>query len=169
MPRYEDYYPLIVRLASRFNKKYPHFPIDDLIGEANVTFVKCVTAFDPEKAQFSTFLYRSITFQFYSMLRFKTPQFVYDVDVIEGSENPERHAMFRKVLSSFKDDAADIVSIILEVPKDLMEAIREESKAHRGRIRINKKIIEKYLQFKGWKIKRIKSAFGEITETLQTI
>jgi len=63
MINYKDYKNLILKAAWEKKNKYPHLEIDDLIGEGNLIFVKCINNFDNSKnIKFSTYLYKCLVF-----------------------------------------------------------------------------------------------------------
>lgn len=150
---------LIYYLAGKFRRKYGG-NFDDLYSHAEELFVHAYYTFDPTRCPFDKYVRKTI---WWGLLEKKK------VSARRLAKHPEdsdpalrldltaqpKHFDLRLMLTDLSDDAATVVKVLLDLPK-------ERSKA---RVRVS--LVRRMLHEAGWAAKRILETFTEISEALQ--
>ena len=142
----------------------------DLLSEAHEIFVDaCSKYVDNRDAKFSTYLYMRLNSRF-DQLRIKqeTKKRKRRVDTTQWIDlywttryQPERQTRFKQMLASLSAEAMQVVSIVLNTPTELIEMARGVA-SRKDICHVNKSLLSKYLQRRGWKVSAIDRVFAEI-------
>lgn len=170
---YEDVRLLIFDTCHRFHRQYcrhrPAWTIDELVGEANIAFMKAYDGgWNAEGgASFGTWVVRSV----WNRLLSKVCRPDKRRRKVEAC-NPAKLAWFatqrREVefdLSELSTGAAEIVGLINEMPDDLYEIHQTQG----GKKQNIKKAVLTYLLGRGWKQVEVKAAFHEIKAAVSSV
>lgn len=155
--RYEKYKRLIISKASKWSYCIS-MDIDDLISEGNIVFCKCLKTYKSSKSSFSTYLYRGLDYHYKNLAkkRFECNKHI-DNDRIDNSINIFRITSFRIALEKLSSDAQQLINIVLNTPKKLIEIC----------CRVTKQTLTIYLtQYLDWTIYRCWKTFREIRYAL---
>lgn len=120
-PLYEGMHRLICKLAWRYSHRCM-LPVQDLISEGYVALLLADGKYDPNRAARSTFVYWVVRNHFCQLTR----RWPIMLDVPEHlSHDPlpalESAQELRSVIASLSDEAKQVIKIILDSPKELME------------------------------------------------
>lgn len=159
---YNDYKKLVKKISWSWHKT-TGMSLETLIAEANVAFAECQNKHNPDKGKFSTLLYHNIENKFKNLLAYQNQSRHNGIEVeLEelafSSCKQEKRCVFQDTIANLSREAHLIVSIVLEVPADLLAMLPKP--------RLNKHQLTKYLRLKGWKIPAINKAYIEIRNNL---
>lgn len=166
---YKDYEKMIVQRAWKWKAKTGQ-DIEDLIAEGNLVFCNCLQNYNHEKSAFGTFLYNSLQIHYGNLANTSRYQKTYNphnsVSFDEERLLPnfypgdaEEITIFRQLIESLSSDAKEVVKAVFETPLEIISEM--------GVTKITKYALQKYFARKGWKIKRIWTAFGEIQKEVK--
>jgi DNA-directed RNA polymerase specialized sigma subunit len=150
---------------------------DDLLSVAHEIFVDARTKYQPNRgAKFSSYLYMRLNSRF-NQLRIKQEKRWRKVKVMPDQfiemycstkYQPERQMSFKQMLTSLSAEAMQVVNIVLNTPAELIELARGVA-SRKDICHVNKTLLSKYLQGKGWKVSAIDKVFAEIREGLNGV
>ena len=169
---YQDYKPLIYKLAKRFSVQYG-FEFDEAVSEGNLAFAEAIIVFDPDKSSFCTHLFWTVKKRLWKMVRHQTrnrnfQELSYDM---ESGDDIFQQTCFRKAIDELTEDSVEVIRTVLETPIQIIWKIRRDMKKDEsvtGTI-TRKKLTKYFREVQGWKFKRIWDSFEEIKNVLQTI
>ena len=164
---YLDVRLMLFKLAHRFAVCYG-VPVEDLISEANFSFVRAFRRYDPSrfkaKARFSSVVYFAVTCDLKTYLKKQKKHRNLEEldDTNTGTTQPDRS--FRcTVESELREDARYVVSLVLEAPAELAKAMQwHDVKTPSASLAI----IREHLTDVGWEHTRITETFSEIRKVL---
>ena len=168
--RYEEFYPMIKNRARSWARPgIVGLEKEDLESIGNEVFLKCCSAYDPDKCKFSTWLWKCLNNEFYLACNVqKRPPKCEDIDSLPisiGSNGAgiESRVAFKDILQRLSPDAQYIVNSALHTPIELIEQARKET----GAVRVCKKRLQRHLvDNEGWGIGRCWRGFKEIEKVL---
>ena len=144
---------------------HPYISWDEALAVANEAFVRAERAYNPNKGSFSTHLWNWV---YYSLLNYLNaypfPPPISDSEVlIDYNNNGERNLRFKQWLEGLREDAQEIINLIMESPKELVNEIASTSRG------LNSACICRYLMKKDWTEYRINTSFKEIRKGLRQL
>lgn len=128
-----------------FRKKY--FDYDELQGEANYIFSKCVKEFDAGKASFCTYLNMKLNYGLIDFINREKKSCLME-------ECPDPEYLPKTILPFLSDKGKKIYSLLLELPEFFDSQ------------KVNKGMIKKYLRIHGWKWNDIQEGFLNIKSVI---
>ena len=163
--KYQDYSKLIKKIAGKFARK-TGMEFEEVEAEANVIFVECLNAFDPNKGKFSTLLTVSIWSRYINILKKKNSLKYHNIqveylDTMHGV-SPELDYLFKNTLASLSTEAKEIIDIVFNTPAELLNTVT----LSKPNLNLSISRIKKYLVNKNWKSKQIFKTINEIKAAL---
>lgn len=148
-------------LAGRISRK-TGIPFDDLYGPAGEAFCEAFYAFEPGKAQFSTFLHTVVTNNLKNLVdkhfreRGKTVPLL-DEEMVWEEPHVEDRICFLEALENLSPEARNVAEAVLSAPGEFLEM---PVRTIRGTLR-------KQLKEQGYKPQQILNIFKEIKEAVE--
>lgn len=133
-PKVED---MLYSLAWRFVHKYPQLEFENARSQAFESFMLACRKYDPGRgASFTTFCYSKVWYGLQDMVMDNSRDrlvFVEDMGELEHAFNHESpaipfHLSDLKVWEDLSHDAREIISLLLESPREIMEVSWTKSK-----------------------------------------
>jgi len=163
---YQDYSKMIQKQAWKWHTR-SHTELDDAVGECNLLFAECFPLHDSKKGQFSTLLFSSVENRFKNIItknnqnknKHISCEFIEETNSTDGG-NQEKRCIFKDSLNKMTNEAKDIVAIIFDAPKDLINMIPKS--------KLSVYQLSKYLVKIGWKKKIIDKTLNEIKFTINS-
>jgi len=157
---YEDMQKLICEAAWKFWRAYGG-DIDDLIGQANLIFIKAVDSHDASQSKLTTWICFCIK---NGLLDYMREQYRPAHIEINESMN-SRHEQFSviELLDEMERDAITILQLFLDTPQEiLLDALSGGEKGLASVRQCMKRRMRNRLRQMGWTIERITESFNEI-------
>lgn len=156
---------VVHKVIARFGGDY-----QEQRAEANLIFMEVFHSpnFDPEKAQFSSWVVTKVWYGLLERMRNNVLRSKRTIYVSEGIENtPSRPSLTfdkEEFLSHLSDDGKVAASALLSPPLDVSIAIKQRGENETPqRVR---SAIKEFLKDLGWSMKRITESFSEIYKAL---
>lgn len=156
---------MLYALAWKFVRKYPQLEFEDVKSQAYWGFLQAVRLWNPCKAaKFSTWCYQ-VTYYFLQNLVMDNSKDAARLSFVEIDDDlcgaaPEPQAPYRDVLHTLSQDAREIVSLLLDSPKEIAEELTPKQLFS---------AVKKHLLAKGRCQKRLKQAEQEITMQFRSV
>jgi hypothetical protein len=154
--------PIIKKKVYQYIRYRPWVEPEEFESQANLTFVKCLNSYDPEKASFQTHLSRSLDYDLTRYLKFFALEWTELYDVFLSEQLFEENVQFKFWLKSLSIKTQRIVETVLYMPISKIENPRTG--------RISRKSIRNYFHCDcGWSLSEIQHCFNEISLALEKI
>ncbi len=159
---------LVYFVAHKFRRRFGG-DIEDLIGEANLAFVRAVNGFDRERGfSFNSYLYAAI---WNSLLKFNSSEREQEMDSLDaifaaGGQfvaQLDREFDVDGFANDLPSDVKLIFKLIIQAPADLTQAVILKGNEYRNW----RSCLQDYLrQNFGWTARRVRENFREIERVL---
>jgi RNA polymerase sigma factor (sigma-70 family) len=152
---YNDCVSLVRSTAWEFSRKYG-MDFEELYSICNCAFVSAYLTYDGEKSKFTTWLRRLMWHDMCNHVRSEMRLNRAKNDNYSGTQQKPNYDVI-DLIDELDSDIKNIVQLISDAPKELLELSVLEPKK-------SKKHLREYLQKIGWTKTRIKNAFHKIRE-----
>jgi hypothetical protein len=156
---YEDVKMLIYKTVHGFIKRYGG-DFDELMAEANYSFVRNTPKHDESKGPYIAYVKFSIWNDLLSLQRASRRHCHSELnDNTSSTVSPSR---IPEIIEDLPSDAKFVALLVLEAPEELATMMLNEG----GRPRGARRAIKQYLSNLGWTAEQVKRSFEEIGEAL---
>jgi DNA-directed RNA polymerase specialized sigma24 family protein len=166
-PLYDGMHRLICKLAWQYSKG-TSLSVQDLISEGYLALLLANNKYDPERGAKSTFVYHVVRNHFVGLrgcwpLMLEVPDAMVSVDPASMLEDAHR---FRQAISSLSAEAKEVVKIICESPKEIMDIAKTGTpeRLHNAVIKLLRRA-----RTNNWTREYIQSLIAEIKITIQKL
>ncbi len=162
---YFDIKNLIFDTVWKFQRQHGG-DFDEMVAEANLIYIKAFISHDPDRAQFTTWLYTILQRKLLDIQRTKYKQIqTYSLNDIENIYEYPALSYFPlwELLFDIDKDAKIIINLLLDLPDELQKIIISQRKSN---TLSKKKIITNLAYLLGWSYLRTRESFIEIASVL---
>lgn len=167
---YASVQKLIYKVAGDFHRRFGG-DFDDLVGEANVAFMKVYEAFDPSRGAFTTLLQHSIVNRLYDVAAMKRRRPAVRLEAVAAESGipvadwvaAPAETWDELAYQELSEDARTVLKIVVGAPAEL----RALAKAKGGHAKNWRHALKGYLADMGWTANQVAKSFEEIAGLLQ--
>ncbi len=144
--------------------------IDDLIGQANLSFIRAVDSYNENIAELTTWISVCIKqdLRNYMVKEYKQTHIsINDESSNHDIRDSNNSFSVIELLDEMEKDAHIILQLFLETPKDIITNVLEEGKQMNHLQGYMRKRLKNRLRQLGWTLLRIQKSFNEIKATIQ--